>query len=224
VRATQAPWRGGPCQIPLLLPGQDYCRHHSPAQVAPSDTAIFRVEKLRSLKKDDVYQYREGVDAYSARPIKIGRSTELDHILELHVLRDCWDALQPTGTGFKEKKEALLSDVRDAANQTGNLNFTTCDINNIKFQAIYAFQADYNTDKIVYEDQGIFPYLLDAKRQEGVTAVVTQHKLSRQESRNIQKAWRSSREVIVDNFADENPVHAQMIALLQDNIRAMKLV
>lgn len=70
---------------------------------------------------------------------------DLDHTLELHVVRDANDQISPTGVNTRARKEKLREDLKEIVNGVENLNFTTPEVNQTKFEGTYKFQEDYTT-------------------------------------------------------------------------------
>ena len=95
------------------------------------------------------------------------------------------------------------------------------DINQVKFKGFQAFQAAYHMSEATVKndeiDLGIVNFLIKANSEK------TPKRLSRTESRNIQKAVHDAQEKILDELPDENRVAAQMSELLHRNFVAMKL-
>jgi len=138
-------------------------------------------------------------------------------VLEIHIDRDVYDAVTPRGTRVRAQKETLRKDLQEVGNCTENLNYTSPDINNVKFKACWAFQEDYRNDNGLYETQGLFPYLQTARSKD------SEQRLSRSESRSIRDEVLKSSDAIIDGLQQENPLHDQVIDILQRNITAMRL-
>lgn len=195
-----------------------YChKDHDPQCPSSSPTALFRLENLRDLKGSAVREYRDGRDAYTSNPLSSLTKKELDHVMKLHVVRDSYDAVTLHGTNFRARKKALLVDLQDIANDTKNLNFTTPKINQIKFEAVYAFQETYKTGDVRQEGQGLFAYLESAKSKH------YDGRLTREESGAISREMRAASDALIDGLQDENPLQAKVIDILHDNFVAMKL-
>ncbi|KAL3907191.1 MAG: hypothetical protein SGILL_008968, partial [Bacillariaceae sp.] len=180
----------------------------------------FRQEGLRNHCSDIVKEFRSGKDVFTGATIHGLKGYHLDHVVELHIVRDNFDLLKRTGTGFDQQKTKLQEDLKRIVNERENLNFTTADINYVKFEGFHDFQAAYQQRQFTVSsrlDNGIVDFLCDAKTEK------TGKRLSRAESRKIQKAVYDAKERIVHELQDENRVSAQMIELLQDNFVAMKL-
>lgn len=139
-------------------------------------------------------------------------------MVEIHIVRDAYDTVTRQGTNFVARKEMLQKDLREVVNSTENLNFTSPELNNTKFRAFWDFQEDYRNNSSWQEEQGMFPYLQQAR-----SADISQRRLSRSESRAIQREVLASSEAIVDGLLDENPLHAQVMESLHRNFTAMRL-
>ena len=207
---------GSPCK---LLATE--CPHHGEHRIPMSDRtepSIFRVENLRFDKWDAVKEYRDGLDVYSN--MKVGEVTnqdqQVDHVTELHVIRDNFDLIQKQGTGFQKKKQDLANLLRsNIVNEVENLNTTTAKININKCEAIQKFQAVYLNNSRQNPDQGAFEFLFEDMSRS--------RSLSRTLTKNIQSELYKSWEAIDGMFEDEQPLQGEFQALLHKNIVAMKL-
>lgn len=187
-----------------------YCREdHVPFLPTSTPTDVFRCEDLRTTRGNIVKEYRSHRDVYTDRSIK--PSYEIDHVVELHLVRDAFDKVKPKGTSVRAQKECLRDTLKVAANAMENLAYTSPSINNRKFKAIYAFQEDYRDNKGLQSEQGLFPYLQEDGR------------LSRSVSRNIQKELLASSDKFVEALRDEDPLQAQVMDSIDRNFTAMKL-
>ena len=111
-----------------------------------TEPSIFRVENLRFVVECSERVSWYGLDVYSN--MKVGEVTnqdqQVDHVTELHVIRDNFDLIQKQGTGFQKKKQGLANVLRsNIMNEVENLNTTTAKININKCEAIQEFQAVY---------------------------------------------------------------------------------
>lgn len=158
------------------------------------------------------------MDAYTSVHLDSFIQTQLDHVVEIHIVRDAYDTVTPQGTSFRTRKRALLQDLRQGVNETENLNYTSPDINNTKFRAFWDFQEDYRNGCSLQIDQGLFPYLVAARNE-----LSERGRLSRSESKRIQEEVLRSSDFIIDRLQDENPLHAQVIESLHDNFTAMRI-
>jgi hypothetical protein len=123
--------------------GYLYCRaDHDPRLPTSTPTAVFRLDDLKASMKTVVCEYRSDKDVYTLKAINT-TTNELDHVVELHLLRDAYDRIVQSTTittrSQKEKQKVLLSDVRTIANAKTNLNFTPAPINHVKFKAVDRF-------------------------------------------------------------------------------------
>lgn len=194
-----------------------YCRaDHDPRLPTSTPTSVFRVEELRESKGGIVKEYREYQDVYANVALLPGKHYyEMDHVVEIHLVRDAYDAVPLQGTKFKKRKAKLLLSLKDAVNTTENLAFTSPSINKSKFEAIEAFQNDYKQNSGRQLEEGLFPYLQD-ELQKG-------REWSRSVSRNVQKEFLASSEKILDTLQDEDYLQNHVIDTLHKNFTAMKL-
>lgn len=190
-----------------------YCRiAHVPNSTKPE---VFRIEGLRSLKTEAVLDYRSRKDAYTGCAVTSIKGKELDHVVELHTVRDAFDAISKHGMNFEKNKKHLLEFVRDnVVNEDFNLNFTTKEINLMKFKALDAFQEDYRQGIGRQVEQGLFPYLEDE---------YVEGKFHPEILANIQREFKSAMESTISAFQEEQPLHGYMMQNLQDMLTAMKL-
>lgn len=204
--------------------GWMYCRKdHDPANVRSTDTKQFRIGNLRSLQSDTVLEWRQGKDSYTGRSVSLeDKELQLDHVVELHIVRDAFDAIHKHGMDFERKRVNLLKFTRDwVVNEEFNLNFTDKDINLIKFKAFSSFQQDYNTTGRRI-DQGVFPYVVDeyySRSQE-----CRKRRFSRKISGNITREVKHSFDSIYSAFEIEQPLHDFMMEKLKETETAMRLV
>lgn len=198
-----------------------YCRaDHDPRRIRTTDPAIFRLDGLRIDRSGVVKEFRGGSDVFTGETLHEFGRNELDHVVELHVVRDNFDRLKRVGDGFGEQKTLLKEDLKRIVNERENLNFTTPAFNCVKFEGFKNFQAVYHQRESTVSnelDLGIVHFLRTAKARR------TEKQLSRTESRNIQKAVYEATEKIVDELQqNDNIVAVQMVDLLQDNFVSMK--
>ena len=133
--------KGEPCMA-QRIEGSLFCIHHGHVKASIStDCALLRKKDLLETKRTAVLEYRDYVDAYTSEDIFETRGLNLDHVVELHLLRDCYDSVQCT----TEQKESLLTDLKSISNLTLNLNFTTQSINQKKHTAFKSFCNDYSS-------------------------------------------------------------------------------
>lgn len=187
-----------------------------------TDPKEFRVENLRSRKAKMVWDFREHKDAYTGwwKDEYENTSLELDHVIELHVVRDAYDKIKPCGTQFRARKEDLKDDLKRLLNETENLNFTRSDINQLKFRGVKKFQLDYQQQTIDNEN-GLAGYLLNARYES--RCIGKSARLSRSITRQIQVEIVRSYDAIEKELRYEDALHETMITLLHDNVVAMKL-
>ena len=162
---------------------------------------------------------------------------ELDHTLEIHIARDAFDVAtkQYSDRTRQQKavKTSLQDKVQEAINITRNLNFTTREINLLKFQACEDFQEDYRNrtndsgsggcrgivSEVLFLDQGLFPYLDHATND----VSSGQKKLTRKISGRIQKEMRKSSDAVLDCMEHEIGLEGEWAEALQRNLTAMRL-
>lgn len=183
-----------------------------------TEPSIFRVENLRFVVECSERVSWYGLDVYSN--MKVGEVTnqdqQVDHVTELHVIRDNFDLIQKQGTGFQKKKQGLANVLRsNIMNEVENLNTTTAKININKCEAIQKFQAVYLNNSRQNPDQGAFEFLFEVMSRS--------RSLSRTLTKNIQSELYKSWEAIDGMFEDEQPLQGEFQALLHKNIVAMKL-
>jgi len=179
-----------------------------------------RIFDIRKEKSKEVVDYRGRKDAYTDEflPLSFTRF-ELDHVVELQQARDAFDSIAPQGTNFSFRMKIAKEDVKNACNIVENFNMTSCETNQLKFQAIYAFQEDYKTGERQLEN-GLIQYLLDAHSP----MFPEKRGLPRDVSRRIQQVLFDSSDAIIDELQDENPLHEKVIDYLIRNRTAMKLL
>ena len=131
-----------PCKA-QQVPGTLFCMKHQKQATTPvpsTDCNIFRVDDLVATKKAAVIEYRDRLDAYSGESVARLVDRNLDHVVELNLLRDCYDRVLPTS----DDKARLKHNVRSAASIVPNLNFTTQSINQKKHSAVKMFCDDFD--------------------------------------------------------------------------------
>lgn len=170
---------------------------------------------LRRDKGSIVREYRDGKDSYqdAALPAQLG-GYELDHVLELQVVRDCFDKSdRRIGVDYEKKRKGVLFDVREAA----NVNFTTKVNNEAKSSAVREFQNASSGVGGASVEAG-FLHFLSEESGEGPA------KISRKVSQRIHKSTYKSGYALIDALqTDECPVKEAMVDELSKNLVAMKL-
>lgn len=195
--------------------GYLFCEHHY--QPLGTDPQVFRIDGLRRTMTKVVMEYRNHQDAYTAADSSkptAGSAKELDHVVELHLIRDAYDGVRRKGTNFGQKQQVLLTDLRTAVNQRENLNLTTADINGAKFEAFDNFQKDYHLQQGRQVQEGLFPYLQEAL--EG-------SRFDRTTSRRIQKEVVRSYDSLLEALPTEKPLYDDFESNLHKNFAAMRL-
>lgn len=202
-----------------------YCKYHDPNFVNSTDPSVFRILDLRASKSSVVQEYRDGKDAYTGRSIKLRTpNTELDHVVELHIVRDAIDAIPKQGMNFAKNKKLLIDFTkRNVVNEVFNLNFTTKENNKLTFEAFDAFQKDYRQDTGKQVSQGLFPYLADAYY---CSQAKKKLRFERSTSSRIQEEVKQSFYGIIDALeeeGEEQPLHGFLMNRLQNELTAMRL-
>ena len=199
-----------------------YCREdHDPRNKRSTDPKDFRIDGLCHSKRDAVLEYRDGKDAYTGHALEGIQGMDLDHTVELHIIRDAFDAILKHGMNFEEKKRELLDFTKGSVvNEDSNLNFTSKPINEWKFKAFDKFQKDYRRGTGRQEEEGLFPYLQDEYK---LKVTNCKRKFERSISKRIQKEVKTSYQNIIWAFEDEQPLHAEMMEKLYASLASMKL-
>lgn len=163
-----------------------------------------------SLRRDKgiiVREYRDGKNSYqdAALPAQLG-GYELDHVLELQVVRDCFDKSdRRIGVDYEKKRKGVLLDVREAANDKTNLNFTTKVNNEAKSSAVREFQNASSGVGGASVEAGFLHFL--SEESGGGPA-----KISRKVSQRIHKSTYKSGYALIDALqTDECPVKEAMV-------------
>ena len=178
----------------------------------------FRIGNLCNDRAKAVLMYRDNRDAYTAGAVTaLGRRKQLDHVLELNVVRDAYDLIKPVGTGFQARNRALKQVLTTVANETENLNFTTRDINHIKTIGVQQFQHDY-LHASGNVDLGLVHYLREATSTESEG-----QRLRRSVTAKIADEFVKSYNSIEDSLQHEDDLQGQIIDLLHTNMAAMRL-
>ena len=174
-----------------------------------------------------VLEYRQNKDVYTEMEISDGLLTmecskknrlQLDHTVELHVIRTGADRV--LGTRPTKQKAMLTEFLREeVVNEVPNLNFTTAEINNLKYRAFDAFAEDYFYAGAKVKEQGLFDYLIEAG---------TEKRIDRDTTGRIRKATKEAFEYINGVLAkeDEQPGGAERLRLMEELdgcMRALKL-
>lgn len=181
---------GNKCQSPFVKNGEKYCRAtHDPAYSKNpiSNTEIFRVEELRNNNIQIVQEFRSNKDIYSKEKITNIKQHDLDHIFELHMLRDVYDSIPKSGSNFLVKKSNLAKELKSIVNEKQNLGFTMKETNLSKFDACKAFADDFRREAV--NDLGFFSYFYEKG-------------MSRKVTKNIQKEMKNSIDYIVQETED----------------------
>ena len=196
-----------------------YCRRDHDPRFPSTETEVFRIDGLRHKARDVVMQYRDHRDAYTGEylPTKLTANIELDHVVEIQIVRDVFDTItKPKGSGFPEKKKRLRDHLRDhVINETKNLNFTETVINKAKFEAVDEFlQARKNPESALMP---LFHYL------QTNAAKGTRRARRRETTKRIQKEIYDAADAVVDGLEIEQPLHKEYQDELILAIADMKL-
>ena len=217
--------KGVQCCNPASSLG-DFCNTHR-IKGERSDTTDLRKPRwdVASMVQP-VLEYRHNKDVYTEIEISDDlvmefskeTSLQLDHTVELHVIRSCADKV--LGTRPTKEKAMLTEFLREeVVNEAPNLNFTTAEINQVKYRAFDAFAEDYFYTGIEVKEQGLFDYLIEAGREKGI---------DRDTTGRIRKATFEAFEHINGALVkeDEQPGGAERLRLMEELdgcMRAMKL-
>lgn len=207
---------GTRCKVWLDLNQDFFCEYHARSMTCPTDPSSFRANNLLLDKGRIVREYRKDKDVYqdSSLPTQYNQMLDfqLDHVLELQVVRDCYDQMRHLGgTGIRKKKEDCLPELKAAVNAACNLNFTTGTINMLKEDGVRRFQNSYLAG--IGQNNGLLGCLVEVGP-----------KLTREVSKRIQSTTDQSGNAIIDLLqTDECPVKAAMVEALHSNLVAMKL-
>ena len=115
--------------------------------------------------------YRNSTDAYTSDVILETPELNLDHVVELHLIRDCYDLVPSTA----DDKTCLFFYTKHISNNVENLNFTSKKINQAKHCAVKSFCEDYH-DNHSHED-GLRHYLSQKRFDEDVCSRICQETL-----------------------------------------------
>lgn len=190
------------------------CALHDP-RLSAASTKDFRIEDLKESKGRVVKEYRGCQDVYAGQPLLRGMHYEMDHVVELHQVRDAYNSVTKNGTGFRARMDKLLLSLKDAVNVTENLAFTSPDTNKSKFKAVKSFLKDYRRGDGRQLEEGLFPYLKDEFE--------VSHTWSRSVSKNIQSVLLTSSDKVIEELQEEDPLQLQVVETLQKDFTAMKL-
>ena len=156
--------KGVPCKS-QQVPGTLFCSKHQKQVMTASpstDCSVFRVEDLLATKREAVMEYRDQLDAYTGEAIAELFVPNMDHVVELNMLRDCYDRVH----GTVNAKSLLLHNVRSAASIVPNLNFTTQSVNQKKHCAVKQFCDDFEFQRCNID--GLRFYLGQQKLKESI--------------------------------------------------------
>jgi len=172
----------------------------------------FRKPNLHSSKQSVVLEYRGQKDAYTNK--RWSSAHELDHVLELHVVRDNFVQVRKQGNSFVVRQEKLMNDLIRVVNDTPNLNFTSRIINITKHHGFKNFQKEYwSNDRSSSDD--IVHYLKASS--------VQNEKLKRRETAAIRKELLHSYDAVEAQLRHENALHEDFSYHLHKNLAAMKI-
>ena len=178
---------------------------HDPSKLRPTDTSIFRIDNLCYDIKDLVLKSRDYQDPYQQLDIKGTKGLELDHVVEIQMMRDSFDDTVQKWHPSKTKKSDLTSCVKSSINISDNLAFTKKGINNLKFQAVRSFLLDYKDKET--DDKGTGPGLHDYLLK-GTSS--GRRQLTRKVTRQISREMVNAFEKIQDSLPVEKPIVADL--------------
>ena len=158
--------KGEPCKAQRYNDSFFCKQHQNQTEVVSTDCQLLRMPDLLEKRRDIVLQYRHSKDAYTRRDISDTLNLNLDHVVELHFLRDCYDI----AVGSSVEKTSLLSFVKSVANKTHNLNFTSQAINQAKHCAVKQFCDDFKSNQC--HSDGFSFYLSRTKLDEDVRSSI----------------------------------------------------
>eukprot|EP00798_Chlamydomonas_sp_ICE-L_P010278 gene10278-8200_t len=190
--------------------GTKFCKWHGPngSNSKSTDPAEFRLLRCRSLLGADVLEMRDHMDAYRLCSIPTTDGLQLDHVVEIHILRDAFDETKRYKMLSTSEQAQLKDAVTTNVNMLENLNFTSEALNEMKFKGMYLFATDYRKSQV--KPQGLFDYLPTCKPERKV-------------SRRIQDEIVHSYESIVEGYQHENKLHMAYLDNLEPIFHAMKL-
>jgi hypothetical protein len=203
-----------------------YCRaDHDPRLPTSTPTNLFRLYDIKAAMKTVVREYRSDKDAYTLKAIDT-TTDELDHVVELHLLRDAYDRIVRSTTtttrSQKEKQKVLLSDVRTIANGKTNLNFTPAPINHVKFKAMDSFLKDYAKNDSIHED-GLFHYLAAARSDIRLDAPPLTRSISHRIHAEIEASGNAILDALNGQCGDRKTLHDDYWADIDQVLKSMKL-
>lgn len=158
--------KGEPCKAQRFQETLFCKQHQHQTESVSTDCELLRMPDLLETRRDAVLQYRHSKDAYTRRLISDTPNLNLDHVVELHFLRDCYDLVP----GDSDEKKSLLSFVKTVANKTHNLNFTSQAINQAKHCAVKHFCEDFKSNQC--HADGFQYYLSQTKLDEDVRSSI----------------------------------------------------
>ncbi|KAI8829310.1 hypothetical protein BC829DRAFT_157396 [Chytridium lagenaria] len=186
---------GTQCRAFVKRFGDEYCRPQHVPGVQVLRTKFFRDDTVRAR-----YLSKFGgkiFDRYESKAIR--RTGELDHVVELHIVRDAAKWV---------KRHQLAAWVKPVVNMDENLNFTSQSNNRLKFEANKEFAHDYAMGNGV----GSLAHYL--RLQGG---------LSRNVTRRIGSETKKSFDFILDTLEPNSFIEHIVVDYLHDRMVAMDL-
>lgn len=202
-------------RIPIKDIAEYCCTQHDPKYKTSVSTDTFRLHNLRDQMKTVVLEYRSNQDIYTGEqvtPLDLTPAFELDHVLELQCIRDCFHNVS-LNVNTKTNEE-LINTMKDIVNRKENLGFTGKAMNKLKFEAVYSFCEEYKMNPNQVDN--LVSYLNNQKsdRVNGWRKAVTL----------IEKEITTSYDYITDNLRIEDNLEEQMMTEMHDMfIVGMKL-
>ena len=192
-------------------PAEPKPKHHAepkPKHEEPGylDTAAYRKPITRSLK-DAVWKHRSDNDDYR-NVVRGFEHEEVDHVVELQVVRDMVERLRPSGAHASAARDAIVRGLHDSCmNEVQNLNVTNMEVNRSKRWAVDTFLKHYHAGEPVS--------LIDALNERGDAG-----HWSRADSARIAKETWASQHFIVDTLP--NAVGAQHAGAAEEYLSALQ--
>jgi len=185
-----------------------------------------------------VKEYRNGLDVYTEKSLtgKFLSESHLDHVVELHVIRDCFQQLVrdpklkrvgrysgERALAIKHIEDDCLQAVKSNVNEEDNLNFTTRGINKDKYNAVAKFQKEWQSANKDWDMPGLVHFLLLEQEDIQPRTVTKRNNMSRKVTRRIQSEMKKSWDAINDKFEEEQPLQKEFKGFLRANMVAMDL-
>ena len=146
-----------------------FCKHHqNQTDTLATNYDLFRVPDFVENNRNVVMHYRNSTDAYTSNAILETPELNLDHVVEQHLIRDCYDLVPSTA----DDKTCLFFYTKHISNNVENLNFTSKKINQAKHCAVKSFCEDYRDNRCHVD--GLRHYLAQKRFDEDVCSRISQ--------------------------------------------------